>query len=173
MGPHYLRKESHRTNTNSLKGKASIKKDSFKMYLLFSLVFSYSFSSLSLFQKLCDTELCITDWYYYVLCNILCVSEGEGDSFQLCDLEVIKLSVGKYRVVFPLLCFVVLAVIGRLCFVGYYRKCPLIKKTDGLLVDSLIRAGKIVFAEFVLLRKILSDTDKNFISDKFRQFCKN
>ena len=107
MGPHYLRKESHRTNTNSLKGKASIKNDSFKMYLLFS------FSSLSLFQKLCDTELCITDWYYYVLYNILCVSEGEGDSFQLCDLEVIKLSVGKYCVVFPLLCFVVLAVIGR------------------------------------------------------------
>ena len=45
--------------------------------------------------------------------TFLCVSKGDGDSFQLCDLKVIKLSMGKYCIVFPLLCFVVLAVIGR------------------------------------------------------------
>ena len=49
---------------------------------------------------------------------------------------------------------------------------PVVKKTDGLSSDELIRVVKIMFAEFRLPKKIFSDTGTNFISDKFRQFCR-
>ena len=53
--------------------------------------------------------------------------------------------------------------------VDYYCT-SLIKTTDGLSADSLIRAVKIVFEKFGLPKKIVSDAGINFISDKFRHF---
>ena len=46
------------------------------------------------------------------------------------------------------------------------------KKADGLSADNLIKVTKIVLAELKFLKKILSDAVTNFISHKFRQFCK-
>ena len=40
-----------------------------------------------------------------------------------------------------------------LCIVDYYSKFPVVKKTDGLLVDNLVRMAKNVFTEFGLQRK--------------------
>ena len=59
-----------------------------------------------------------------------------------------------------------------LCIVDYYSKFPVGKKTDGLLVYNLIRVAKIVFAEFGLPKKIMSDPGMNFIPDKFKSFCR-
>ena len=58
------------------------------------------------------------------------------------------------------------------CIVDYYSKFPVVKKAYGFSADNLIRAVKIVFAEFGLPKKTVSDAATNFISDKFRQFCR-
>ena len=39
------------------------------------------------------------------------------------------------------------------------------KKADGLSADDLSRAARIVFIEFRLPKKIISDAGTNFISD--------
>ena len=59
-----------------------------------------------------------------------------------------------------------------LCIVDYHSKFPVVMKTDSLSGDNLIRMVKIVFAEFGLPKKIVSDAGTNFIQDKFRQFCR-
>ena len=59
-----------------------------------------------------------------------------------------------------------------LCIVDYYSKFPIVKKADGLSADDLTRGAKIVFTEFGLPKKIVSDAGKNFISDCFIQFCR-
>ena len=59
-----------------------------------------------------------------------------------------------------------------LCILYYYSKFPVLRKTDGLSADNLIGVVKIVFAEFGFPKKIVSDANTNFISDKFRQFCR-
>ena len=56
--------------------------------------------------------------------------------------------------------------------VDYYRKFPVMKKTDNLLADSIIRVVKMVHAEFGLPKAVGSDAGTNFMSDKFRQFCR-
>ena len=38
--------------------------------------------------------------------------------------------------------------------------------------ESLILALKVIFSEYGLPKKKMSDVGGNFISDKFRQFCK-
>ena len=38
--------------------------------------------------------------------------------------------------------------------------------------ESLIIACRVIFSEYGLQKKIMSDAAGNFISDKFRQFCK-
>ena len=60
-----------------------------------------------------------------------------------------------------------------LCIVDYHRKFPIVKKADDMSTDSLILAYKVIFLEFGLPKKIMSDIGGNFISDKFKQFCKN
>ena len=47
------------------------------------------------------------------------------------------------------------------------------KKAGGLSSDDLIRATKIVFTEFGLLQKIISNAGTNFIGYKFKQLCRN
>ena len=45
----------------------------------------------------------------------------------------------------------------QLCIVGYYSKFSIMKKAEGLPTDDLIGAAKIVFTEFGLPKKIISD----------------
>ena len=60
-----------------------------------------------------------------------------------------------------------------LCIVDYHSKFPIIKKTKDLSADSLIVTCKISFAEYGIPKKIMSNSGGNFISDKFKTFCKN
>ena len=60
-----------------------------------------------------------------------------------------------------------------LLIVDYYSKFPVVRNIDGLSADNLSRVVKIVFAEFWLPRKGVPDAGTSFISDKFRQFCRN
>ena len=59
-----------------------------------------------------------------------------------------------------------------ICIVDYHSKFPVIKRIEGLFADNLINALKIIFAEYDIPHKIMSDAGTNFISEKFRQFCK-
>ena len=59
-----------------------------------------------------------------------------------------------------------------MCTVHYYPKCPVIKKTDDLPGDCLIRVVMIVFVKFGLQKKLMSDAGTNYISERFRQFCR-
>ena len=60
-----------------------------------------------------------------------------------------------------------------LCIVDYHSKFPVIKKTEHLSADSLILISKVIFAEYGLPKKIMSDSGGNFVSDKFKTFCKS
>ena len=59
------------------------------------------------------------------------------------------------------------------CFVHYYSRLPIIKKTKGFLADSLILVCKIIFAENGLPKIIMSDVGSNFVSERFKEFCRN
>ena len=52
-------------------------------------------------------------------------------------------------------------------------KFPVIKKLEGLSVESLITTTKIIFTKYGILHKIMSDAGTNFVSDRFHQFCKS
>ena len=43
---------------------------------------------------------------------------------------------------------------------------------DGFSADDLVRATKIVFTEFGLPKKTVSDAGMHFVSDCFKQFCR-
>ena len=60
-----------------------------------------------------------------------------------------------------------------LCIVDYHSKFLISKQTKDLSADSLILTCKIIFAEYVVPKKIMSDSGSNFISDKFKAFCKS
>ena len=60
-----------------------------------------------------------------------------------------------------------------LCIVDYHSKFLTDKKTKDLSADSLILMCKFTFAEYRGLRKIMSDSGSNFISVKFKTFCKS
>ena len=57
-----------------------------------------------------------------------------------------------------------------LCIIDYHSKFLAIKKTD-VSVDSLTLMCKVIFVEYRLPKKIMSNTAGNFVSDKFRTFC--
>ena len=58
-----------------------------------------------------------------------------------------------------------------LCIVHYHSKFPVIKRMEGLSTESLITATKIIFVEYVIPHRLMSDTGTNFVSEKFRSFC--
>ena len=60
-----------------------------------------------------------------------------------------------------------------LCPVDYQRKFPVIKKSENLSADSLILTCTVIFAEYGLAKKIMLDSGDNFVSDKFKTFCKS
>ena len=56
--------------------------------------------------------------------------------------------------------------------IDYHSKFLIIKKTADLSADRLISTCKIIFAEYGIPKKIMSDSDGNFISDKFKTTAK-
>ena len=60
-----------------------------------------------------------------------------------------------------------------LCIIDYHSKFPIIKKTEDMSADSIIIMCKVIFAEYGLPKKIMSDSGGYFISDKFKTFCKS
>ena len=60
-----------------------------------------------------------------------------------------------------------------LCITDHHSKFPVIKKTEDLSADSLIITCEVTFVEYRLLKKIMLESGGNFISDKFKTFCKS
>ena len=58
-----------------------------------------------------------------------------------------------------------------LCIVDYHSKFPVVKRLEGLSAESLITTIKVIFTEYGIPHKLMSDTGMNFISDKFQKFC--
>ena len=58
-----------------------------------------------------------------------------------------------------------------LCIVDYHSKFPTVKRLEGLLVESLITTIKVIFAEYGIPHKLMSDAGLNFVSDKILKFC--
>ena len=54
-----------------------------------------------------------------------------------------------------------------LCIVDYHSKFPIIKRLEGLSAENLINTVKIIFVEYGIPHKLMSDADTNFISDRF------
>ena len=52
-------------------------------------------------------------------------------------------------------------------FMDYHSMFTVIKRKEDLSTDSLILACKIIFSEYDLPKKIMSDVSGSFISDKF------
>ena len=59
-----------------------------------------------------------------------------------------------------------------LCIVDYHSKFLIVKSSEDLSAESFIIACKVIFSEYRLPKMIMSDAGGNFISDKFRHFCK-
>ena len=43
-----------------------------------------------------------------------------------------------------------------LCIVDYHSKCPIVKRAEDMSKESLIIACKVIFSEYILLKKIMS-----------------
>ena len=56
---------------------------------------------------------------------------------------------------------------------NYLSQFLIIKKMDGLSADSLILIYQIIFEEYILSKKIISDVDAYSVSEKFKEFCRN
>ena len=54
-----------------------------------------------------------------------------------------------------------------LCIVDYNSQFPIIKRLEGLSAENLTNTVKIIFAEYGIPCKLMSDTGTNFISDRF------
>ena len=56
------------------------------------------------------------------------------------------------------------------CIVDYHSKFPIVMREEHKFTESLIIACKVIFSEYGLPKKIMSDAGGNFISDKLRHF---
>ena len=59
-----------------------------------------------------------------------------------------------------------------LCMVDYNSKFPIVKRLEGLSAKNLINVVKIIFTEYGIPHKFMSDAGINFVSDRFQKFCK-
>ena len=57
-----------------------------------------------------------------------------------------------------------------LCIVDYHSKFPVIKRMEELSAESYC-SSKIIFVEYGILCRLMSDAGGNFISEKFKNFC--
>ena len=58
-----------------------------------------------------------------------------------------------------------------LCIVDYHSKFPGVRILEGLSAESLIAVIKVIFTEYGIPHKIMSDAGTNFVSDRFWKFC--
>ena len=58
-----------------------------------------------------------------------------------------------------------------LCIIDYHSESPVIKRMEGLSAESLIATIKVIFAEYGIPHRLMSDDGNNFVSEKFRSFC--
>ena len=58
-----------------------------------------------------------------------------------------------------------------ICIIDYHSKFPVVKRLEGLSTEKLMTTAKVIFAEYDIPCKLMSDTGTNFISDRFRKFC--
>ena len=58
-----------------------------------------------------------------------------------------------------------------LWIVDYHSQFPGINRLEGLSTENLIATAKVIFAEYGIPCKLMSDAGTNFISDRFRKFC--
>ena len=58
-----------------------------------------------------------------------------------------------------------------LCSVDYHSKFPIIKKVKSLSAGNLVEATKLIFVEYGLLKKIVSDVGTNCTAETFNDFC--
>ena len=63
--------------------------------------------------------------------------------------------------------------INYICVVDYNSKFPIIRKLQGLSAEHLINAVSAIFAKYGIQQKLMSDAGTNFVSEKFRHFCKS
>ena len=59
-----------------------------------------------------------------------------------------------------------------LCIVDYNSKFSIVKRLEGMSAKNLTNAVKVIFAEYGIPRKIMSDTGTNFASARFQKFCR-
>ena len=57
-----------------------------------------------------------------------------------------------------------------LCIIDHHSKFPLIKRMEGLSTDSLITTIKVIFAEYGIPCKLMSDIGTNFVSGEIQRF---
>ena len=60
-----------------------------------------------------------------------------------------------------------------LYIVDYHSKFPVIKRMDRFSAESLIATIKVIIAEYSILCRLMSDAGTNFVSEKFRSFCRS
>ena len=58
-----------------------------------------------------------------------------------------------------------------LCIVDYHSKFPVVKRLEVLSAESLATTIKVIFAEYGIPHKLMSDAGTNFVSDKFQKLC--
>ena len=58
-----------------------------------------------------------------------------------------------------------------LWLVDYHSEFPIVKRLEGLSAESLITTIKVIFTEYGIPHKLMSDAGMNFVSDKFQKFC--
>ena len=63
--------------------------------------------------------------------------------------------------------------INYLCVVHYNSKFPIVRKLKRLLAEHLINAVSAIFTKYGIPQKLMSDTGTNFVSEKFKHFCKS
>ena len=57
-----------------------------------------------------------------------------------------------------------------LCIIDNHSKFPVVKQMEGLSTESLIATTKVIFAEYGIPHRLMSDTGTNYVSEKFRSF---
>ena len=55
-----------------------------------------------------------------------------------------------------------------LCMIDYHSKFPIIKKTKSLSADNLILACKIIFSEYRIPKRIMSDAGRNLFQKNLK-----
>ena len=58
-----------------------------------------------------------------------------------------------------------------LCIVDYHSTFPLIKRMEELSAENLITTVKIIFAEYGIPCRLMSDAGSNLVSEKFSSIC--